>query len=326
MPIFEEKSKIRGNLNNLQIKKPVIIIGCPRSGTSLLFTILSASKHLWSLYRESNDIWEDFYKFTGKEFNNEVLTREDLNEESKEFLLQEFHKYSFNNYYIGYFIREYLQKNNSLKTLSVPITQANLLYKKLIAQEYRLIEKTPKNCFRISFINKLFDDCKFIFLKRDGRSNINSLIEGWLANGKYLRMKNPSLSLNIKGYNGKGWNFVMPPAWENYANKSLEEVCAFQWISSNKKAIEGLKEIEDKRKLSISYEELTENTSTTIRKICDFIEIPFVHNLKEISDDPPRVNYVTKPQREKWRKNSHLIENVYPQIEPIMKELGYSLS
>ena len=139
-------------------------------------------------------------------------------------------------------------------------------------------------------------------------------------------MKNPSLPLDIKGYKGKGWNFVMPPAWEDYVNKSLEEVCAFQWISSNKEAIEGLKEIEGKRKLSISYEELTENTSTTIRTICDFIEIPFSPNLKEISDNPPRVNYVTKPQREKWRKNSHLIENVYPQIEPIMKELGYSLS
>ena len=166
-------------LNNLKIKKPIIIIGCPRSGTSLLFTILSASKHLWSLYRESNDIWENFYKFTHKEFKNELLTQEDLNEESKSFLLKEFHKYSFNNYYLGYVLREYLLKNDSLKPLSMPILQANLLYKNLLVKEYRLVEKTPKNCFRISFMNKLFNDCRFIFLKRDGRSNINSLIEGW---------------------------------------------------------------------------------------------------------------------------------------------------
>ncbi len=310
----------------LIIKKPVIIIGCPRSGTSLLFTILSTSSHLWSLYRESTDIWENFYRFTGKEFKNEVLTHEDLNEESKNFLLKEFHRYSFNNYYLGYFLREYILKKSSLKTLSIPITEANLLYKNLLVKEYRLVEKTPKNCFRISFINKLFDDCKFIFLKRDGRSNINSLIEGWRTNGKYVRMKDPSIPLKIKGYDGTGWKFLMPPDWESYINKPLEEVCAFQWISSNITALEGLKEIEEKRKYTISYEELSSDTYSTIKKLCNFIEIPFSGNLRKMAEKPPEVNFVTRPDKEKWKKNAHLIENVYPQIETVMKELGYSLS
>ncbi len=311
---------------SLKIKKPVIIIGCPRSGTSLLFTILNTSKHLWSLYRESNDIWDRFYKFTNKKFKNEALTNEDLNEHSKSFLLNEFHKYSFNSYYLGYLMREYLLKSPSLKPLSSSITQANLLYKNLFVKEYRLIEKTPKNCFRISFIDKLFDDCKFIFLKRDGRSNINSLIEGWKSKGKYLRIKDLPIPLNIKGYEGSGWNFVLPPEWENYVNKSLEEVCAFQWTSSNRAAIEGLKEIDNKRKITVSYEDLTEDTYTTIRNICDFIDIPFSTNLRKISYKPPEVNYVSKPKRDKWEKNAPLIENIYPQIEPVMKELGYSLS
>ena len=311
---------------SLKIKKPVIIIGSPRSGTSLLFTILSTSKHLWSLYRESNAIWDNFYKFTGKEFKNEVLTGVDLTDESKTFLLTEFHKYSVNNYYLGCFVREYLQKNGLLGSLSVPITQANLLYKNLLLKEYRLVEKTPKNCFRISFINKLFDDCKFIFLKRDGRSNINSLIEGWKSNRKYIRGKNLPVTLNIKDYDGKDWNFVMPPGWENYVNSPLEEVCAFQWASANKAALEGLKGIEEKRKYTLSYEELSSNTYETIKKLCNFIGIPFSRELRKISYKPPEVNYVTKPKKEKWKRNADLIEKVYPQIEPVMRELGYPLS
>ncbi len=310
-------------MNNIKIKKPVIIIGCPRSGTSLLFTILSTSKHLWSLYRESNDIWENFYRFTSKECKNEVLTNEDLSEGSKDFLLKEFHKYSFNNYYIGYCLREYLLKNSSLKSLSIAITQANLLYKNLLIKEYRLVEKTPKNCFRISFINELFNDCKFVFLKRDGRSNINSLIEGWKSKGKYVRSRNLSVPLNIAGYSGEDWNFVLPPGWKDYVNKPLEEVCAFQWISANKAALEGLKEIEEKRKYTISYEDLSIDTYTTIKKLCDFIEIPFSGNLRKISSRPPEVNFVTRPEKEKWKKNIHLIEKIYPQIEPVMRELGY---
>ncbi len=309
-------------MEELKIKNPVIIIGCPRSGTSLLFTILSSSKHLWSLYQESNDIWEKFYRFSNKEFKNEVLTNKDLNSESKKFLLNEFHKYSFNNYCVGALLRKYASKHSSL---SFPVTTLNLLYKKLLLNEYRIVEKTPKNCFRISFIDRLFNNCKFIFLKRDGRANINSLIEGWESNGKYIRASNLPLTLSIKGYYGQDWNFVMPPGWENYINKPLEEVCAFQWISSNKFAIDGLKDIAAERKLTISYEDLTENTYEVTKEICDFVDIPFSGNLRNLSYKPPQVNYITKPKKDKWKENLELIENIYPLIEPMMKELGYSM-
>lgn len=315
-------------MNKLKIKEPVIIIGCPRSGTSLLFRILSSSRHLWSLYRESNDIWNSFYKKAKKEFKNEVLNSFDLNEELKTFLVNEFHKHTLNNYYLGYFIREYFLKKEPLKALLEPITRVNLLYKNIFLEEYRIVEKTPKNCFRISFINKLFQDCKFVFLKRDGKSNINSLIEGWLAPDKYIRGQAINIPLNIRGYNennGKSWKYVLPPDWENYTNGSLEEVCAFQWVSSNKFALEGLKLIENERKYTITYEELTEDTYETIKRLCDFINIPFTKELKNISKHPPLVNFVTKPEKEKWKKNVHLIKNVYAQIEPMMKELRYKI-
>ncbi len=312
----------------LKIKKPVIIIGCPRSGTSLLFRILSTSSYLWSLYRESEDIWNKFYRITQKEFKDEVLTERDLDEETKTILLNEFHKHSLNTYNFGYITREYLLKKKELNTVVDLITSVNLFYKNLFAREYRIIEKTPKNCFRISFINKLFDDCKFIFLKRDGRSNINSLIEGWQLPGRYIRGQVGDVQLNIKGYSdkgGKAWKYVLPPDWKDFTSRSLEEVCAFQWVSSNKAALEGLKSIEEKRKITVRYEDLSENTYETVKKICDFINIPFSSELRNISKNPPMVNFVTKPKKDKWKKNVDIIKNTYPMIEPIMKELGYSL-
>ena len=310
----------------LKIKKPVIIIGCPRSGTSLLFRILSTSPYLWSLYRESNDIWNKFYQITQKEFKDEVLTERDLNEETKAVLLNEFHKHSLNIYNLGYLTREYLLKKKELNRMVDLVTNLNLFYKNLFVKEYRIVEKTPKNCFRISFINKLFDDCKFVFLKRDGRSNINSLIEGWKLPGRYVRGQAANIQLNIKGYSdegGKGWKYVLPPGWEGFTSKPLEEVCAFQWISSNKAALEGLKSIEEERKITINYEDLSENTYETIKKVCHFIKIPFSHELRAISTNPPEVNFVTKPKKDKWKKNEDLIKNTYPMIEPMMKELGF---
>lgn len=315
-------------MNHPKIKSPVIIIGCPRSGTSLLFRLLSTSPELWSLYRESNDIWNRFYKRTGKNFDDEVLTDADLTEENKVFLLKEFHKHAFNNYQLGYLTREYLLKNKYLANLVPAITAVNQAGKNLFLNGYRIIEKTPKNCFRIPFINKLFNDCKFIFLQRDGRTNINSLIEGWRLPGKYVRGQASNIVLNIKGYsenNGKAWKYVLPPGWENYINKPLEEVCAFQWISSNQYALDGLDNISDDRKYTIRYEDLSENTYEVMKKICEFVGISFSSDLQKISHKPPLVNYVTKPSKDKWKKNIDIIQNTYQMIEPMMKRLGYGL-
>lgn len=307
-----------------KIKSPVIIIGCPRSGTSLLLTILSTSPHLWSLYRETIDIWERFYRDVKKEFKNDLLSESDLNEESKDFLLTEFHKYSFNNYSLGYLVRESLNKKGVFALPAKLVADLNNLYKNTFINEYRFVEKSPKSCFRIPFINKLFDKPKFIFLKRDGRSNINSLIEGWKLPKKYTRPEVANIPLKIKGYPDLRWRFVLPPGWENYKESSIEEVCAFQWTSSNKAAMESLKSIEKDRKYTISYEELTEDPSTTIKNLCNFIDIPFSESLKKIANKLPSVNYITKPKKDKWKQNISLIEKTYPTIEPLMKELGYN--
>lgn len=316
-------------MNDVLIRKPVIIVGSPRSGTSLLLTILNASTHLWSLYRETIEIWQNYYKITKKEFKNDVLGESDLDDISKDFLLNEFHKYSFNNRLIGNWTNRYFFKKPVLDwkppVLLQTIANLNIIYKKLFVHEYRLVEKSPKNCFRIPFINKLFNDCKFIFLKRDGRSNINSLIEGWRSHGRYLRPEVSNIMLNIKGCDDTKWKFVLPPEWENYKNKSLEEVCAFQWVSSNRAAIDSLQLIDNNRKYFISYEELVERPYETIHNLCNFIHIPFDKELKMVVKKMPVVNYVTRPHKDKWKKNIDLIKNTYPTIEPMMKELGYSL-
>lgn len=312
------------------IKKPVVILGCPRSGTSLLFTILSESEHLFSLYRESQDIFDNFYKLQAKKFkvyDNDALEENDLTDEFKNFMLFEFHKYALNIRPLGYIMREHLLKKKALWQVSQIVAKTNLIYKKYWLKEYRMVEKNPRHCFRVPFINKLFPDCKFIFLRRDGRSNISSLIEGWKRPTEYTRIPRPTVPLNIKGDKYNKWRYVLPPEWEKYIGKTLEEVCAFQWVSSNKAALESLKIIPEIRKFSLSYEELTKDTPSTLKKICDFIEIPYSKGIKRFAEKPPVVSTSKsdKPRIDKWKKNEELLKNIYPMIEPMMNELGYQL-
>lgn len=311
-----------------KIKKPVIIIGCPRSGTTLLYTILGQSNYLYSLYNESRFIFKKFYR--NKEMGNKIyfddlLNENDLTNSDIEFLRSEFDKYTFNNRILGLLMQKGLRKSLILKPLEYGITKINKLTKNIFMSKYRMIEKTPRNCLKIPFINKLFPDCKFIFLKRDGRSNISSLIEGWRhRKGGVGRIPKPNLPLNIKGYNDKLWRFILPPGWQEYRNKSLEEVCAFQWVASNEAAIRDLKHIPEERKYTISYEELIENTPFIIKNLCKFIEIPYSQEVRKITEKLPIVNPIGgNPNKDKWKKNEKLIERAYPMIEPIMIELGY---
>lgn len=308
----------------LNIIKPVIILGAPRSGANLLFHLLGSSKYLWSLYREGTDFWDDFYKFKKVELNSDYLSPEMIDDDSKNFILNEFHKQSVNNDFLAYLIQNHLYGNENRIGILNSVYKTNLLYKKFFVREYRLLDETPSNCFRIDFLNKLFSDCKFIFFKRDGRANVYSLIEAWQTRHRYIRLKSPPLKVDIDGYEGSSWKFVMPPSWEEYSTKTLSEVAAFQWLSSNAHILEGLKAIPDDRKIVLSYEEFNDKTFEVIKKLTHFIDIHFSKNLRDLSRSYEKAN-VSSSKKEKWRKNQDKIQNVLPSIESMMKKLGYSL-
>lgn len=312
------------------IKKPLIIIGCPRSGTTLLYMILSQSPKLFSLFNESRFIFKKFYirqeKLESKEYFDDELLIKDLDEESKEFLLKQFDRYSVSTRFFGLALQKVLLKHTLLKPIGETLLTIHNFYKNMFFSEYSMVEKTPRNCYKIQFLNELFPDAKFIYLKRDGRSNISSLIEGWKKR-KGGKKRYPSLNkpLNIKGYDGQSWHFALPPGWQNYTEKSLEEVCAYQWVESNKAAIEGLEKIDESRKLGISYEDLSDNTSKVIQNVCSFAGIPYDGIVKKLSEKPPVVNTFSKPSKDKWKKNEHLIKNTYSMINPMMTKLGYEI-
>jgi hypothetical protein len=95
------------------------------------------------------------------------------------------------------------------------------LYKKA---PIRLVEKTPANCLRIPFLVNLFPDAKFLYLVRRGEDVVSSLMEGW---------KNWS-NTGSKPWTYTKWHYLVPPGWQDWKGKSLQEICAFQWLESNR--------------------------------------------------------------------------------------------
>jgi hypothetical protein len=177
------------------------------------------------------------------------------------------------------------------------------------AARLRWLEKTPKNALRIPFFERLFPEATFVFLWRDPRENVSSIIEAWKAGGWVTY---PSL----EGWDGP-WSMLLPPGWRDLRGRPLEEVAAFQWQRTNEIILDDLAARGRDRWCAVSYAELVADPERTLRSICDFAGLEFDAALAARAAGPLPVSRhtLTEPHSAKWQRNASLIERVLPGLE-----------
>ena len=162
------------------LKSPIFIVACPRSGTTLLFTILRSSPELWSSYNEAHYLWEKFLLDPRDPMYSMHLDENDFSEGDREYLEEKMHKRTFNSEWYAR-INRMVFFNNALKPIMRPLFKvySHLIkfYKSLFLKDYRVMDKTPPNTYRVSYLKKAFPDAKIIHLVRDGRDTVNSLLK-----------------------------------------------------------------------------------------------------------------------------------------------------
>ena len=116
------------------------------------------------------------------------------------------------------------------------------------AADLRFLEKTPKNALRIPFLDAAFPDAQFIFLWREPRANLASIIEAWKA-GRWV---------TYRGLDERAdpWSLLLPPGWRAMRDAPLPEIAAFQWESANRIALDDLSKIDRSRWTTVTYEDL----------------------------------------------------------------------
>lgn len=149
------------------IHRPIFIIGCNRSGTTLLFRTLCAHPLLWIRYEESQHVFHRYFPIDA--FLGEAVP-EPPSPELGGALIQQLYREGHN--------KEYFKEGPILRLIPRKALQTfvNPLYKR---PPIRLLEKTPANCFRIPLLAHLFPDGLFVFLVRRPEDTVSSLMEGW---------------------------------------------------------------------------------------------------------------------------------------------------
>jgi LPS sulfotransferase NodH len=283
-PAAAPRAAVEGCLN-----RPIFVVAAPRSGSTLLFETLAASEQIATLGGEAHWLIETIAELCpgapGVNSNRLVAANAPPHVADR----------------IRSQILERLIDRRGARLVD--------------GRVLRFLEKTPKNAVRIPFLQRLFPDALFVFLWREPRGNLSSIIEAWRS-GKWRTYP------RLEGF-VQPWSLLLPPGWETLRGRPLEEIAAFQWHSTNRIMLDDLAAVPAGHWTAISYAELTTDPAAAIRRLCRFAGIDFDLALAERLDQPlpPAQHTLTPADPEKWRRNEAAIERVLPSLEATWRDL-----
>lgn len=329
--------------------RPVIIVGSPRSGTTLLYTLLSELPDLWSIGGESKHIIEASDPPAAKGWDSGVLTAADASADTVRFIHRAFWRQAAPGSYWRRVnrLRGWLRGQGVWQALkarshteragagaSAAVPQQGLAMVQRLARlrnrldvrhppSIRLLEKTPENCLRLPFLLQVFPGATVIFLVRDGRSNVSSLLDGWRHPTLFPGYQVPE-KLRIPDYHRPRWAFTLIPGWRELTAATLPEICARQWMGCNEAVLGFHQAHPEVPFMTVRHESLVADGPTVLADLAAFAGVNPDRDWLERARSLPQINAVTAPSTQKWRQhNREEVQQVLPLISPMMQRLGY---
>ncbi|MCX4242645.1 sulfotransferase [Paraliomyxa miuraensis] len=270
--------------------RPVFIVSAPRSGSTMLFELLTRCPPLWSLGRESDDV---FAAVAPASSGSDALGAEHATPELERALRHR--------------LLTELVDGRGARLCALPPDE--------LPRSLRLLEKTPRNALRLPLLAALWPDARFVYLHRDPASSVASIMEAWRSGGFVTRARLP-------GWTARRWSLLLPPQWEPLDGRPLAEVAAFQWAATNAAIMDALASIDAHRWTTIEYEQLVARPRTTLQMLCDFAEIPTPLDAPTANRDLPLSRHtVSAPAPDKWAREREAIEPLLPGLQSIQARI-----
>jgi hypothetical protein len=268
-------------------RRPVFVIGCPRSGTTLLLQALLQSPELRSVHSEGHILWDAYQHPRERGWDSDALDPDDVSARERDYIY---------------------------------------LAVRLWTRGRRFVDKTPESCLRIPYLNVLFPDATYVFLRRRAADNVNSLMEGWRARPRFVKYRLPERLEGLGPLSGSFWSFVLVPGWRELRHAPLEEICARQYAACNEAVLDAREAIEPSRWHELSYEELAAEPTKALRTLFERLDLRYPAEVDRLARTPTRTA-LTAPRPEKLREqNPEAIERILPLVRPVETRLGYGPS
>lgn len=274
-------------LRRPSVPPPIILVGCSRAGTTVVHDTIAHSRDLKAFAHEPRLFWQHLFNPAERGWDSDEATAEDATAKVRDRV------YEF-----------YFQKLGG----------------------GRFLEKTCINGFKIPLLHALWPDAQFVYLHRDGRDNISSLMNGWRRYQQFELYQLP-VDTQIAGIPERTWCFFLEPGWRDVLGKPLAEVCAHQWIAINEAILASRDLIAPDRWVQLRYEDIFTRPVDMFGELFDRLELTFDEEMRaycrSLADHA--VSLIgSSPGRGKWRQhNPDAIERTLPIITPTMQKLGY---
>jgi len=203
-----------------------------------------------------------------------------------------------------------------------------------------VVEKTCANSLRVSFVDTILPNAKYIFIVRDGRDVVSSALKRWsapleldyiLKKARYI----PPSDLPYYGTRYLGnrvyrlfsrekrlafWGPRFQGMQELLQERSLPEVCAYQWKRCVERAEMDFHNIPAQRVYQLRYEDLVRDPSTEFQRILHFLEAQVEkHEVDQLG------NAISTASVGKWQTDlaAATLTAITPIMQPLLTRYGY---
>jgi hypothetical protein len=258
--------------------RPVFIVSPPRSGSTMLFETLARAPGVFTIGDESHQLIEGVPQLSpeSRGFESNRLLAADASSAMAETLRRRFY--------------EALRDRDSQRPAP--------------GQPVRMLEKTPKNSLRVPFLTRVFPEARFIYLYRDPRQVLSSMIEAWTT-GRFRTYP------QLPGWSGAPWSLLLVPGWRELIGRPLHEIVAAQWNAATRLLLDDLETLPAQRLTITRYDVLLADPAAEIRRLCaatglDWDEPTLTLRLSKYT--------VSAPSADKWRRHAAEIEAILPSV------------
>lgn len=258
--------------------RPVFIVSSPRSGSTLLFETLVHAPGLYTVGGESHWLIEDIPGLSpaDRRWTSNRLTDEDATSARVEQLAGAFY--------------QALQDREG----------------RAPSGRVRMLEKTPKNALRVPFFKAAFPDAMFVYLYRDVRQTLASMLEAW-ASGAFCTYP------ELPGWREYPWSLLLVPGWERLIGQPLPVIVAHQWATTTELLLDDLARIPRASLRAVDHGEFLSGPQRAMESLAGALGLGWDRPLS--GELPLSRTTLSRPARDKWRRFEQAIELVRPIVE-----------
>ena len=263
-----------------RIERPLFIVSSPRSGSTLMFETLARSPDLYTVGGESHQIIESIPAFrpAAHDWHSNRLDANDATPDLARALRA------------GFLAQ--LRDRDGRKPVG-PV---------------RMLEKTPKNSLRVPFLQEVFPDAVFVYLYRDPRETVSSMLDAWRS-GRF-RMYD-----DLPGWTGTPWSLLLVPGWQDLIGAPLGEVVTTQWATATSWLLDDLEALDPDRWCVTSYDRLVGDPQAEMERLAAFAGVRWDVALDP--DLPLARHTLDSPHPDKWMRNADELEPHWAKVAEV---------